>query len=243
MSDDPYVYPGTTILRNKLGIRDAGHFEAFERHVVPQRMAEGLPTGDFDLPHLRAIHGHLFQDAYDWAGEVRTVELNKGGHQFMFRRYIQTGMADVYQRIVKADYFKDTTPATFAERAATIIGDVNYIHPFREGNGRTQLLYLEQLSRAAGHHLDSRLLDRDAWIEASRRAHQADYVLMSAAIGLALERSAAALRAPGNEARPLSAAEQALRSAAGSPPRDAADHPAGRRPGHPKGRGGGRDGR
>ena len=104
MSDDPYVYPGTTILRNKLGIRDAGQLEAFERHVVPQRMAEGLPTGDFDLAHLQAIHRHLFQDVYDWAGEVRTVELNKGGHQFMFRQYIQTGMADVHQRIVKADY-------------------------------------------------------------------------------------------------------------------------------------------
>jgi cell filamentation protein len=76
MSDDPYVYPGTTILRNKLGIRDAATLDALERRMVAQRMAEGIPTGDFDLAHLQAIHRHLFQDVYHWAGKIRTVELN-----------------------------------------------------------------------------------------------------------------------------------------------------------------------
>jgi cell filamentation protein len=62
MSDDPYVYPGTKVLRNKLGIRDAEQLEAFERRMAAQRAAEGIPVpvGDFDLAHLAAIHGHLF---------------------------------------------------------------------------------------------------------------------------------------------------------------------------------------
>lgn len=136
MNDDPYVYPGTTILRNKLDINDAEQLDAFERRMATQRAAEGIPTGDFDLAHLQAIHRHLFQDVYDWAGEIRIVELNKGGDQFMFRQYIQTGMADVHRRIVRAHYFKGTSQAEFAAGAGQIMGDVNYVHPFREGNGR-----------------------------------------------------------------------------------------------------------
>jgi cell filamentation protein len=190
MSDDPYVYPGTTILRNKPAIRDAERLDAFERRMATQRAAEGIPTGDFDLSHLQAIHGHLFQDVYDWAGQIRIVELNKGGDQFMFRQYIQTGMADVHRRIVKADYFKGASQTDFAAGAGQIMGDVNYVHPFREGNGRTQLLYLKQLSIIAGYPLDLRRINPDMWIEASKRAHQAEYASIGAAIRAALERSA-----------------------------------------------------
>ena len=68
--DDPYLYPGTPVLRNKLGLTDPDQFDQMERRLVTQRIAEGVPTGVFDLAHLRAIHHHLFQDVYDWAGEL-----------------------------------------------------------------------------------------------------------------------------------------------------------------------------
>jgi cell filamentation protein len=191
MTDDFYIYPGTTILRNKLGIIDADELDAFERRMVAVRAVEGVPVGDFDLGHLQAIHHHLFQDVYDWAGELRTVEISKGGHQFMFRQYIQNGMADIHRRIVKANYFKGSLLEGFAREAGQIMGDVNYVHPFREGNGRTQLFYLKQLSLVAEHLLDLRHIDADAWIEASRQAHAAEYVSMGDAIRVALERSAA----------------------------------------------------
>jgi cell filamentation protein len=190
MSDDPYIYPGTTILCNKLGIRDAGQLDAYERRMAAQRAAEGIPIGDFGLAHLQAIHRHLFQDVYDWAGQVRTVELNKDGHQFMFRRYIQTGMADIHRRIVKTDYFSGLSQTDFAAGAGEIMGDINYVHPFREGNGRTQLLYLKQLSIAAGHRLELRHIDPNAWIDASKSAHHANYGPLAAAIRAALQRSA-----------------------------------------------------
>jgi cell filamentation protein len=186
MSEEPYVYPGTGILRNKRGIMNAEQLNAFERRMVTQRAAEGSPSGDFDLAHLQAIHRHLFQDVYDWAGQIRVVELSKGGHQFMFRQYIETGMADVHRRIINATYFRGTSQAEFAQSAGKIMGDVNYVHPFREGNGRAQLLYLKQLSIVAGHPLDLRRIDQDAWIEASRESHGADYARMAAAIRAAL---------------------------------------------------------
>jgi cell filamentation protein len=144
MSDSAYCYPPDfAVLRNKLDLRDPQQLDFFEREFVAQRITQEIPTGTFDLAHLRAIHRHLFQDVYDWAGALRTVEISKGGNQFQFLRYIQTGMTDVHRRIVAKAYFKSSSPEVFAENVGEIIGDINYVHPFREGNGRTLALYLE----------------------------------------------------------------------------------------------------
>jgi cell filamentation protein len=183
---DPYLIPGTKVLRNRLGISDARRFDRIERRLVADRIAEGTPIGAFDLTYLRAIHRHLFQDVYDWAGELRTVEINKGGHQFQFRRYIQTGMHDVHRRLVQSKFLKGLSADDFAQQAGVIVGDVNYIHPFREGNGRTQAQYLKQLAAQAGHDLDLRLIDSALWIEASKSSHGADYELMGRVIRQAI---------------------------------------------------------
>ena len=176
MSDPVYCYPPDhRVLRNKLNLRDAAQLDQFERELVAQRTAQGIPTGDFDLAHLRAIHRHLYQDVYDWAGEIRTVEIARGGNQFQFRQYIGTGMADVHRRIVVARYLRNLSARAFAEKAGEIIGDINYVHPFREGNGRTQALYLEALARQAGHPIDLRRLVRESWMEASKAAHAGRY--------------------------------------------------------------------
>ena len=136
MKNDPYVYPGTSVLRNRLGIRDAAELDRVERQLVRERILEVAPAGDFDLRHLKAIHRHLFQDVYEWAGQLRTVEISKGGSQFQFRQYIETGMANIHRRLVQAGFLRGTDQAAFAAEAGRIIGDVNYVHPFREGNGR-----------------------------------------------------------------------------------------------------------
>ena len=73
---------------------------------VACRLLEPVPPGDFDLDQLKAIHRHLFQDVYEWAGEVRTVEIAKGESRFQLRRFIATGMADIHSRIVAAGYFR-----------------------------------------------------------------------------------------------------------------------------------------
>lgn len=69
---DDYCYPGTTVLKNKLDLTDADELDAFEAEVSDARADEALPAGDLDFTHFKAIHGHLFQDVYDWAGETRT---------------------------------------------------------------------------------------------------------------------------------------------------------------------------
>jgi cell filamentation protein len=184
--DDPYVLPGTKILRNRLGITDPRTLDRIERRLVLQRIKDGAPEGGFDLAHLRAIHRHLFQDVYDWAGELRTVEISKGGHQFQFRQYIHTGMADVYRRLQAANFLRGSAPEAFAQEAAVIIGDVNYVHPFREGNGRAQMQYLKQLAAQAGHEVDLACVKPKSWIDASKASFVTDYTLMAEAIGRAI---------------------------------------------------------
>jgi cell filamentation protein len=169
-------------------LTDPDDLDRVERLYTADRATEPIPRGRFDLAHLRAIHRHLFQDIYDWAGELRTVEISKGRRQFQFRKFIEAGMADVHGRLVRTSFLNGLATATFAEQAAVIVGDINYIHPFREGNGRTQLQYLKQLAEEAGHRLDLAAIAGPRWIEASIASHAADYQPMAAVLAGALKR-------------------------------------------------------
>jgi cell filamentation protein len=181
--DDLYVYPGTKVLQNKFGITDGSALAEVEREFFLERLQQGTPGGNFDLPHLCAIHRHLFRDVYAWAGELRTVEIAKGGNTFQLFKFIETGMADIHTRLAKRKYLADLSAASFADEAAKIIGDLNYVHPFREGNGRTQLEYLRQLAERAGYPIDPSHLQPKRWLAASIAAHNADYKPMADEIG------------------------------------------------------------
>jgi cell filamentation protein len=98
-------------------------------------------------------------------------------------------MADVHRRLAAGNFLKGLSADEFARRSAVIIGDVNYIHPFREGNGRTQLQYLKLLALQAGHALELLRIDPASWIEASRMSHDTKYDSMAAAILKAIARS------------------------------------------------------
>src|SRR5260370_42564722 len=108
-------------------------------------------------------------------------EVSKGDQEFHFRKYIPTGMADVHNRLVGARFLKGLSSAQFAEQAAVIVGDINYIHPFREGNGRTQLQYLKQLAQRAGHRLDLAHIPASRGIQSSISSHSSDYAPTAAA--------------------------------------------------------------
>ena len=168
IANDPYVYPVTLVLRNRFDIQGGDALAHAERLLVAQRMKEGAPAGHFDLVHLQAIPHHLFQDVYDWAGKPRTIEIAMGSSHFLPASRIEMGMADVHRQRTVASFPQDLRPARFAEAAAHTIGDLNDVHPFREGNGRTQCEYLRQLAAQAGHALDLSRLRPRQWIDASK---------------------------------------------------------------------------
>jgi cell filamentation protein len=183
MSDEIYCYPPDfKVLRNRFNIRDEAELDAVEREFVVQRLREPSPTGAFDRAHLQAIHRHLFQDMYDWAGELRVIEISKGGSQFQFVRFIETGLKNVHDRLIQRNFLKALDAPTFAGEAGQILGDVNYVHPFREGNGRAQMVYLTQLAERAGHLIDLTRINKSEWLTASRDAHLGHYGRMERCI-------------------------------------------------------------
>jgi cell filamentation protein len=156
---DPYCYPGTTVLINRPGLRDHTALEAFEAEMVSQRFREPLPPGRLTARHYCAIHRHLFQDVYAWAGRIRTVRIAKQGSAFCYPEHIDREMQRLFANLAKEKQFRGLNSADFAARAAHFLAELNAIHPFREGNGRTQLSFLVALAHRAEHLLDADRLE------------------------------------------------------------------------------------
>ena len=118
--------------------------------------------------------------------ETRTVEIAKDGSRFQPRRFIEVGMADIHRRIVTAGHFRGTGPDGFAVGAGPVPGDANHVHPFREGNGRTQLQILKQLTARARHALDLTRIGHADRLDASCRSMASDHAAMTRCIRHAL---------------------------------------------------------
>lgn len=172
--EDPYCYPGTDVLINKLGLRDAARLQAFEEEISRERAAEPLPAGRLDAGHYKAIHRHLFQDVYSWAGKPRTVRMTKGDSSFCYPEYIEDQLAKLFDWLKRRHYLSDLTAEEFSTAAAHFLSELNVIHAFREGNGRTQLAFLALLAARAGHPLELDRLDPGAFLAAMIHGFQGD---------------------------------------------------------------------
>jgi cell filamentation protein len=165
---DPYLLPGTVVLRNRCGITDAAVLADFELRTSLARVAElemRPVEGDFDLRHLCAIHRRVFGDVYDWAGAIRTIDIAKGMY---FCRYdaIDSESRRVFGAIADDNYLAGLRREPFIIRLAEHWGEVNALHPFREGNTRTQRVFFQQLARVAGWPIDWTRIDYAAFIKA-----------------------------------------------------------------------------
>lgn len=154
---DPYCYPGTTVPKNRLGLRDQAALDGYEAVLTALRAEEPLPRGRLGYAHYRAIHRHLFQDLFTWAGKPRTVRIAKGGSLFCYPEHIDAAMRHLFTGLRNRRFLSGLSAAAFARDAAHVLAELNAIHPFREGNGRTQLTFLVLLATQAGHPL---VLDR-----------------------------------------------------------------------------------
>lgn len=163
---DPYCFDGTSVLRNKLDIKDSETLEAFELEMSTLRASEPLPDGGFDPAHYCAIHHHLFQDVYDWAGIPRTIQTAKGGNLFCLPAYIERELAKLFGTLSSGSAFWTDDVENFVSLAANFLAELNAIHPFREGNGRAQLAFVHLLGQAAGHPFDFTRVRRNTFLPA-----------------------------------------------------------------------------
>jgi cell filamentation protein len=162
--DDPYAYPGTSVLQNRLDIRDSSILEAFEVEISTLRAEEPLPLGTFDPVHYCSIHHHLFQDVYEWAGQYRTVRTSKGGNAFCYPEHIPAQMVNLFRSIRGGETFAEKSRNEFLKEAARFLGELNAIHPFREGNGRAQLAFLGLIGATYSHPFAFERIDSNAFL-------------------------------------------------------------------------------
>lgn len=181
MSDfvDPYVDPTTGILRNLVGATNQEHLDRVEADVVEARTVD-LPKQDIkpggDLTELRSIHRYLFRDVYDWAGELRTVDIRKnieGSEYFVPVSLIERAAGFVAGELAKDNYLRKMDRDTFIGRLAHHYDQLNYIHPFREGNGRTQRAFWDRVAKDAGWQLTWLSVTGEVNDHASRVASEA----------------------------------------------------------------------
>ena len=165
-------YEGTTCLVNKLGIRDEKKLSEIEAGITFAKavMLEETPIDDdFGFEHFKKIHEFLLCDLYEWAGQVRTVDISKKRTKFLDAASIESIGMKCFAK-VKDGYFENLPFDEFVKRIAEFYNDVNYIHPFREGNGRTQRIYFTQLIRHYGYDINFADVDTDELMIATIQA-------------------------------------------------------------------------
>jgi len=180
--DDPYAYPGTTVLRNKLHIRDAVRLQEFEVEMSSQRANEALPNGRLSATHYCAVHRHLFQDVYTWAGRYRNIRTAKGGNWFCYPENIERQMTVLFTGLKDKSYLRSIARPEFVTEMAEFLSVLNVIHPFREGNGRSQLSFIHLIAEQAGHPIDLTRIQRESFLRAMIASFNADCSLLEAEI-------------------------------------------------------------
>ena len=148
--DSIYTDPKTDVLRNLGGITDRDSLAFIEAAATAKRTRE-LKAMSINLAGsnaLFAIHHHLFQDVYEWAGKRRTVEISKGGKQFFPLSRFDSALKFIDGLLVEYGRISNDDKLALSHKLAEILDAVNYLHPFREGNGRTQREFLVLLAHA-----------------------------------------------------------------------------------------------
>jgi len=186
---DPYLDPRSGILRNKFGITDQALLDRAEADAVAVRsiLLQGNPLkGNFDSQHLKRIHQYLFQDVYEWAGHFRAIEMAKADYvnsrqvtRFTSPELIEPELTTLFQNLARDNFLKSLPRKDFAHKLALLFGEINRIHPFREGNGRAQRTFVRQLSSSVGYKPNFKVVSKERMVQASILSANGDFDMMA----------------------------------------------------------------
>lgn len=175
--DDPYLIPGSECLQNNLGIKDTKTLNAIERQITAPMLVSLQKTPiqpTYDLQYLCNIHKRLFGRVYPFAGKVRMVEIAKGGRLFLPHALIVVVSKKLFLELRKENYLLGYDKETFCQRIGYYFASINTIHPFREGNGRTQRVLIDQLAANNGYKINWAAISGFSIAEASAAALASD---------------------------------------------------------------------
>jgi cell filamentation protein len=185
-NNDHYTDPQTGVLKNLLGITTEDELEKAEATFAGIRsyeLAQNPLAGNFDLEHLKVIHRAIFKDLYAWAGQCRDIDIAKGDNFFAHHVHIETAAKAIFDKLAKEKHLAGLSKADFCNRAAFYLGEINALHPFREGNGRAQREFISHLAYKNGYYIEWKNIEQDDMIEASAASFKrGDYSKLAASL-------------------------------------------------------------
>jgi len=153
-----------------LGILDQSWLEKAEARLVSIRSQQlwlNPLEGPFDLSYLKNVHRHLFQDVYPWAGELRTVDISKGDSRFAHHAFLEGAAVAIFKKLSGEYSLAQLDTDGFCARAAFYLGELNALHPFREGNGRCCREFIGLVARRNGYVFRWKTVNQKTWVQAS----------------------------------------------------------------------------
>ena len=150
--ENSYLDQKSGLLKNLQAITEYEVLLFVESSAVTKRLQELFenPIKITGVESLLSIHKHLFQDIYAWAGQKRTVEISKDGKQFFPTTHFDNALSYIDQLLIEYNEISSQNRVQVSEKLAEILDNVNYLHLFREGNGRTQREFLRLLANEKG---------------------------------------------------------------------------------------------
>lgn len=179
-ANDHYCYRGSFTLKNNLNIKNMDELEKAEREITAitaRKIAYRPPP--YSLEHMKNLHRQLFSDLYDWAGELRSVDISKGGTRFCNCGRMIAESNKLFKSLENDNWLKNLQKDDFCNKLAEYYCEFNMIHPFREGNGRVQRMLFEHLALSAGYDLDWADIQQKEWIQANIDGVDVNYEPMS----------------------------------------------------------------
>ena len=174
-------YENSSVLINKFDIRDEQELEMMERNITGYLMAQAtieIPFKNVDFEFYKNLHKYIFNEIYDWAGTVRKVEMSKSATQFCPVAKIEERAGTIFNRLKAQNYLKDFKGEEFINEFVDLYCELNYLHPFREGNGRVQRLFLLMLLADMGKHIEFKEIDTDLFMIATIKSVNGDIFML-----------------------------------------------------------------
>lgn len=165
-----YCYKNTNILINKLGIKDTKKLLEYESKITAAKLLalrKQNITGEFNINHLINIHKFLFEDIYPFAGKFRNENIAKDNFMFAQYEYIEEELKRILNELKEENFLKDYDKKKLSNRLAYYMAELNVLHPFREGNGRTIREFIRQLSLRNGYEFNIKNVNPNEMLKAS----------------------------------------------------------------------------
>lgn len=165
-----YCYENSNTLINKLEIKDQLTLQKYEARITAAKLLalrqKGI-TGNFDKNHFVSIHKYVFEDIYPFAGKFRTENIAKGYFRFAEWEYIEEELDKLLLKLKNENYLNEKSEEELAKALAYYMSELNVLHPFREGNGRTIREFIRQLALKNGYTLNLKKVEPQKMLNAS----------------------------------------------------------------------------